>query len=517
MTASALRKPSLAIVPNVPELVPVARQANSTRDLNGILRLLTCGSVDDGKSTLIGRLLWDASDLYDDQRATIERSGKLAGNSGQPDFSLLVDGLTAEREQGITIDIAWRYFDTERRRFVVIDSPGHEQYTRNMASGASHADVAIMLVDARSGIKKQTRRHAAILDLVGVKRVVLAVNKMDLVDFDEAKFLAIAADFEALTARFGFSECVAIPLAAVTGDNVATRSAKTPWYDGPTLLQHLDALPSRASDLGGPFRMAVQTVLRDGLDFRGLAGTVSSGRVCVGDRIVDALSGQASRVLRIATMGRDLEIAGRGEAVAIQLEDDLDIARGAVISGFGNEPTVATQIEANFVWLWETPFDPAASYLLATSTDTVAISSAVVTSLLNLETLETSPAALCAVNDIGTMRLSLGRAISVDTFTKAPETGCFMIVDALTGTSLAAGVITAATRVVAKPANGPQAASKRFVLTRAMLQDGVCAGLTASVADKSEFDRRARAVMALLQAAGVEVVVDDAALIDDNS
>jgi bifunctional enzyme CysN/CysC len=515
MTASALRKPAPAIEPDI--AAHVARQATSTRDLNGILKLLTCGSVDDGKSTLIGRLLWDASDLYDDQRATIERSGKLAGNSGQPDFSLLVDGLTAEREQGITIDIAWRYFDTERRRFVVIDSPGHEQYTRNMASGASHADVAIMLVDARSGVKKQTRRHAAILDLVGVKRVVLAVNKMDLVDFDEAAFRAIAADFEALTARFGFTECLAIPLAAVTGDNVATRSTKTPWYVGPTLLQHLDALPSRASDVGGPFRMAVQTVLRDGLDFRGLAGTVSSGRVCVGDRVVDALSGQSSRVLRIATMGRDLEIAGRGEAVAIQLEDDLDIARGAVISGHGNEPTVATQLEANFVWLWETPFDPKASYLLATSTDSVAVTAIEITSLLNLETLTTSPATSCAVNDIGTARFTLGRAISVDIFSKSPETGCFMIVDALTGTSLAAGVITAATRVAAKPASTTPTAAKPFVLTREVLASGLNADLGAGSADHAEFIRRARAAVALLQAAGVDVVLDAQALIDDNS
>ncbi len=515
MTAATLRKPVLAVEPEA--TTHVARSATSTRELNGILKLLTCGSVDDGKSTLIGRLLWDASDLYDDQRATIERSGKLAGTSGQPDFSLLVDGLTAEREQGITIDIAWRYFDTQHRRFVVIDSPGHEQYTRNMASGASHADVAIMLVDARSGIKKQTRRHAAILDLVGVKRVVLAVNKMDLVAFDEATFRAIAADFDALTARFGFTECVAIPLAAVTGDNVATRSTQTPWYHGPTLLQHLDALPSRASDVGGPFRMAVQTVLRDGLDFRGLAGTVSSGRVCVGDRVVDALSGQSSRVLRIATMGRDLEIAGRGEAVAIQLEDDLDIARGAVISGYGNEPTVATQIEANFVWLWETPFDPNARYLLATSTDTVAITTTEITALLNLETLATSPATACCVNDIGTARLTLGRAISVDTFTKSPETGCFMIVDALTGTSLAAGVITAATRVAPAPTKSAPVAANPFVVTRAMLQDGVCAGLASSAADNAEFARRARAAVALLNAAGVDVVVDAALSIVDNS
>ena len=223
-----------------------------TQELNGILHLLTCGSVDDGKSTLIGRLLWDASDLYDDQRETISRSSNAATGGAHPDFSLLLDGLVAEREQGITIDIAWRYFDTATRRFVVIDSPGHEQYTRNMASGASHADVAIMLVDARHGIKRQTRRHAAILDIVGVKRVVLAVNKMDLADWSQEKFRAIEADFRELTLRFGFREAIAIPVSAVGGDNVARRSEHMPWYTGPHLLEHLERIPPRDIDPARP-------------------------------------------------------------------------------------------------------------------------------------------------------------------------------------------------------------------------------------------------------------------------
>jgi bifunctional enzyme CysN/CysC len=479
----------------------VARSASSTRELNGILRLLTCGSVDDGKSTLIGRLLFDASDLYDDQRATIERS-KLAGASGQPDFSLLVDGLAAEREQGITIDIAWRYFDTEKRRFVVIDSPGHEQYTRNMASGASHADVAIMLVDARSGIKKQTRRHAAILDLVGVRRVVLAVNKMDLVDFDEAKFNAIAADFAALTQRFGFNEAIAIPLSAVHGDNVAARSAHTPWYKGPTLLEHLDSLPSRVSQAGGAFRMPVQTVLRDGLDFRGLAGTVTAGAVCVGDRIVDTLSGQSSRVLRIATMGRDLEMARAGQAVAIQLEHDLDIARGAVLSGAGPEPVTATSLDVRFVWLNEAAYDPKAAYLLRTATDLVPISRLQIDALLDLETLTTQAAAACGMNDIALAHLELGRAAAVDPFGELPDTGCFMIVDTLTGASVAGGVVTAAYKSTQRGKTDETAGA--FVLSRERLA-GVCADLGDSMADRAEFERRAHEVLALFAAAGVAV------------
>jgi bifunctional enzyme CysN/CysC len=481
----------------------VARSSTTVRELNGILRLLTCGSVDDGKSTLIGRLLFDASDLYDDQRATIERS-RLTGASGQPDFSLLVDGLEAEREQGITIDIAWRYFDTAKRRFVVIDSPGHEQYTRNMASGASHADVAIMLVDARAGIKKQTLRHAAILDLMGVRRVVLAVNKMDLVGFDEARFQSIATEFAALTERFGFTEAVAIPVAAVSGDNIARQSAAMPWYRGPTLLDHLDQLPSRAAQPGGQFRMPVQTVLRDGLDFRGLAGTVSSGTVCVGDRIVDVLSGQSSRVLRIATMGRDLEIARAGHAVAIQLEHDLDIARGAVLSGAGPEPIAAKTLDVKFVWLHEAAYDPKGSYLLRSATDLVPVASLSISALLDLATLDTRPSSTCTMNDIALASVVLGRTIAVDTFIQHSETGSFMIVDALTGASVAGGTIVAAHAAAIEHAKPETAA---LVLSRAVLAAGLCADLGDTPADLVEFDRRALEVSRLFATVGISVVL----------
>lgn len=472
-------------------------------ELNGILHLLTCGSVDDGKSTLIGRLLWDASDLYEDQRETLQRSGKTAGGSTHPDFSLLVDGLVAEREQGITIDIAWRYFDTETRRFVIIDSPGHEQYTRNMASGASHADVAIMLVDARHGVKRQTRRHAAILDIVGVKRVILAVNKMDLVDWSQERFREIEADFRELTLRFGFREAIAIPVSAVTGDNVARRADAMPWYSGPHLLEHLERLPARDTTPTGDFRMPVQMVLRDGIDFRGLAGTVSSGRVCVGDRVYDATSGASAHVLRIVTMGRDLEIASQGQAVALQLDTDIDVARGAVLSHPDSQPTLATQLETRLVWLAETPFDARAGYLLRTATDLTPISGIKIKSLLDLETLATERAETCTVNDIALAEVALGRPVAIDAFGDNAATGTFLIVDAVTGATVAGGVVSGATA-----AGGDADAASAFRLTREMLEKGLCRDLGDSENDRREFQRRASEAALLLHAAGIPVKLD---------
>jgi bifunctional enzyme CysN/CysC len=491
MTAlTAIRQPKTATAPE------------AAHELNGVLNVLTCGSVDDGKSTLIGRLLWDASDLYDDQRETLTKSGRTAGGTAHPDFSLLVDGLVAEREQGITIDIAWRYFDTDTRRFVIIDSPGHEQYTRNMASGASHADVAIMLVDARHGVKRQTRRHAGILDIVGVKRVILAVNKMDLVDWSQEKFRAIEADFRELTLRFGFRDAITIPVSAASGDNVARHSEHMPWYTGPHLLEHLERVPARDTTPSGPFRLAVQTVLRDGLDFRGLAGTVGSGRICVGDRVTDALSGKSAHVLRIATMGRDLEFAQQGQAVALQLDTDIDVARGAVLSTPDSQPTVATHVEARLVWLWETPFDPRAGYLLRTATDLAPISSIKIKSLLDLETLAAQPAEAASVNDIAIAGITLGRPVAVDAFADVPGTGTFLIVDATTGASVAGGVISGA-------ANGGGAeAASTFRLTREMLEKGICRDLGRGEDDRREFLRRANEAALLLRAAGVDVKLE---------
>ena len=472
-------------------------------ELSGMLRVLTCGSVDDGKSTLIGRLLWDATDLYDDQRETLKRGKTVDG--GNPDFSLLMDGLVAEREQGITIDIAWRYFDTASRRIVVIDSPGHEQYTRNMASGASHADVAILLIDARHGIKKQTRRHAAILDLVGVKRVILVVNKMDLVDWSESAFRKIEADFETFSWRFGFWEATAIPTAAVSGDNVAAASAHMPWYTGPTLLQHLEQLPSRVTEPSGPFRFPVQTVLRDSRnDFRGLAGTVSGGSVRVGETVVDALSKRTAKVLRIATMDGDFDQASQGQAVAIQLDTDIDVARGAVLSKADSRPVVARVVDARMVWLSETPYDPRGSYLLRTATDLTPVSNLKIQALLDLETLESHPAEACSTNDIAIGEIALARPAAIDTFGEAPETGSFMLVDAITGASIAGGVVTAA-----KP-EAALADENTFVLSRAMLERGLNTDLRDLPGSEAEFRRRANEVALILRSAGINVEIESA-------
>jgi bifunctional enzyme CysN/CysC len=475
------------------------------RDLNGIVRLLTCGSVDDGKSTLIGRLLWDASDLYEDQRETLRRSARAAGMDGQLDYSQLVDGLVAEREQGITIDIAWRYFDTATRRFVVIDSPGHEQYTRNMASGASHADVAVMLVDARHGVKRQTRRHAAILNLVGVTRVLLAVNKMDLVGWSRQRFTEIEADFRTLVQRFGFSEAAAIPVAAVSGDNVARRSEAMPWYAGPTLIEHLERVEPGAERSGLPFRMPVQMVLRDGGDFRGLAGTVSAGTVRVGEAIVDVLSGRRAHVARIVTMSRDLERAGPGQAVVLQLDTDIDVARGAVLAAADTPPVAAARLEAQLVWLSDKGFDADTGYLLRTATDLVPVSALEIRSVLDLETLGRTAASHCFVNDIALARIELGRVAALDTFAQSPGTGSFVLVDAATGASVAGGVLAEVqpAESVARP--------KAFVLTRDMLERGLCAGLGTGDSDVREFRRRAREAVALLEAAGVAVEMEDLA------
>lgn len=468
---------------------------------NESLRILTCGSVDDGKSTLIGRLLWDASDLAIDQRQMVERNASIENGVQVLDFSRLVDGLAAEREQGITIDIAWRTFDTEKRRFVIIDSPGHEQYTRNMASGASHADVAIMLTDARHGLKPQTRRHAAILDLMGVKHVILAVNKMDLVDWSQDTFRKIEEDFRALTVQLSFRNSVTIPVAAVSGDNIAAKSSRMAWYRGPTLLDHLNALPPRLSSLTGPFRMPVQMVLRDGQDFRGLAGTVSSGRVGIGDEIIDALSGKRAKVKRIATFDGDLETAERGRAVVIGLDRDIDVTRGHVLATAESPPVRANGMSAHFVWLAEDPFDAAASYLLRTATDLVPIDNLEITALMDLETLTSRPSAKCGTNDIAVAKIELGRPLALDAFRENSETGAFMIVDAVSGASVAGGVVLEAFTQAASD-DGSQ-----FVIDSERLAAGLCRDLGDSVEDRAEFKRRAAEVALILKAAGVRASI----------
>ncbi|HRD74776.1 MAG TPA: GTP-binding protein, partial [Hyphomicrobiaceae bacterium] len=430
-----------------------------------MVRVLTCGSVDDGKSTLIGRLLWDAADLPDDTRATIMAS---AGADGIPDVSLLLDGLEAERAQGITIDVAWRYFDLASRRYVIIDCPGHEQYTRNMATGASQADIAIMLIDARQGIKLQTRRHAAILELVGIKEVILAINKMDLVDWSEAVYRAIADEFAALSARSGFERAVAIPVASKPGDNIARRSERLRWFNGPTLLDALEATSRSLATATRPFRFPVQRVTRASRDFRGLAGTVASGGVAVGSEIVEVLSGKRALVKRIATFDGDQPTATAGDAVTIVLDRDLDIARGGLLASPSEPATAATDLEVQLVWLADT--GPGHSGLLfRTTTDLVPVSEFRVIARMDLQTLQKTAAASCGANDVADARIKLGRGVAVDRFAADHATGHFILVDALTGATVAGGIV--ADIVQDKEARSGDV----FRLTRALLETTVCA------------------------------------------
>jgi len=473
-------------------------------DCAGMLRVLTCGSVDDGKSTLIGRLLWDAGDLPEDTRETINRS---VDADGIPDVSLLLDGLEAERSQGITIDIAWRYVYLDARRFVFIDCPGHEQYTRNMATGASQADVAIMLVDARQGIKPQTKRHAAILQLVGIRNVILVVNKMDLVGWSEAVFGSIAAQFDVLAVNNGFNHAVAIPIAARHGDNVARLSEQMPWFSGPTLLTALKEPRAAVGASEAPFRFPVQTVLRDGKDFRGLAGTVASGEIKLGDEIIEALSGRRAIVKRISTFDGDRLKANAGAAVAIELTTDLDIARGGMLSSVQRPATVGRDIEARVVWLADDA-PGKIGLLLRTGTDLVPVASLAVTSILDLTTKQPLKAHTCGPNDIANTRIELGRGVALDRFEENKETGHLILVDALSGATVAGGVVTSIN-------NSSQAnTSSRFRLSRALLAATVCADLPRSPRPDAEFKRRAAEVAFLLSAAGVKVDLES--FDDDN-
>jgi bifunctional enzyme CysN/CysC len=376
-----------------------------------------------------------------------------------------------------------------------------------MASGASHADAAVMLIDARHGLKRQTRRHAAILQLMGVPRVVLAVNKMDLVDWSEARFREIECDFLSAVAQLGFQEAVAIPVSARHGGNVAGPSQDMPWYDGPTLVAHLEGVPSRQNAAGRPFRMAVQTVLRDTQDFRGLAGTIGSGSIRPGDEVIDATTGRSARIARIATMDGDLDEASKGKAVALVLDTDLDVARGAVLASPGALPVKARSIEARLVWLSEQPFGAAHSLLLRTPADLVPVSAIEITAHIDLDTLSLKPASHCSANDLAAATIALGRVAAVDPFSELEETGTFLLVDALTGATLAAGIVAAASEGAAMPI----AARPSFRLTRGMLAEGLCSDLGTSEADGREFRRRAREVLRLLGAAGVAAGYEDPA------
>jgi bifunctional enzyme CysN/CysC len=409
----------------------------------GLLRFLTCGSVDDGKSTLIGRLLVESKAVFEDQVKTLEKDSRRHGTTGEDmDLALLVDGLEAEREQGITIDVAYRFFATPRRSFIVADTPGHEQYTRNMATGASNAELAILLIDARKGVLTQTRRHAIIASLLGIRHVVLAVNKIDLVGFDQAPFDAITADFAAFAKELNFFSVVAIPLSARFGDNVALRSAGTPWYAGPTLLEHLETVDVATSREDMPFRFPVQWVNRPNLDFRGFSGTVASGAVQPGDAVVVSSSGRSSTVRRIATADGDLPRAVAGDAVTLVLADEIDAPRGEVFADPKRRPTVSSRFAAKLVWMAEEPLRLGRSYLLKSGARTVPASVTKLPHRIDVQTLAPTPAATLALNEIGLGEIETTAALAFDPYAENRETGAFILIDRVSNATVAAGMIS---------------------------------------------------------------------------
>ena len=411
-----------------------------------LLRFIACGSVDDGKSSLIGRLLHDSQRIYDDQLAALAADSKRIGTrGGEIDFALLLDGLAAEREQGITIDVAYRYFSTARRKYIVADTPGHEQYTRNMATGASTADLAVILVDARKGVLTQTRRHSHLVALLGVRHVVLAVNKMDLVGWDERVFRDIEAAYGEFAQRIGLDAAVAIPVCAVDGDNVVAGSAAMPWYAGPTLLDHLDRVEV-ATGPERPFRLPVQWVNRPDQGFRGYAGTIASGAVRPGDRVRIAPSGRESSVARIVTADGDLGVAGPDQAVTLTLADELDVSRGDVIAAATDPVGIADQFEATVVWMAEAPMLRGRSYLMKLGTRTVTATIAPLKYRIDVDTLHHQPAEALRLNEIGVCEIELDRAIPWEPYTVSRDLGGFILVDRMTNGTVGAGMLRFALR-----------------------------------------------------------------------
>ena len=406
------------------------------------LRLLTCGSVDDGKSTLIGRLLYEQRLILDDQMAALERNSRKHGTDGDNiDFALLVDGLEAEREQGITIDVAYRYVSTPRRSFIIADTPGHEQYTRNMATGASGADLAILLVDARKGLLTQTCRHAAIVSLTGIRHVVLAVNKIDLTGFDRAGFEEIAAGFRSFAAALNFKTIMPIPVSARHGDNISQKSANTPWYDGPSLVDYLETIDVTEDSGGRPFRFAVQWVNRPHLDFRGFSGTVASGTLRPGDEIIVAGSGRRSKIARIVTADGDLGQARAGDAVTLTLADELDIARGDILCDPKNRPEVSDQFAAHLIWMSGDKLLPRRSYLMKLGTRTVPAAVTRVDHRLDVNALGELPAKTLGLNEVGLCTIATTAPIAFDPYKENHTTGAFILIDRATNATAAAGLI----------------------------------------------------------------------------
>ena len=413
-----------------------------------LLRFVTAGSVDDGKSTLIGRLLYDSKMLFEDQLAAMESDSRKWGTQGGDiDFALLVDGLAAEREQGITIDVAYRFFSTDRRKFIVADTPGHEQYTRNMVTGASTADVAVILIDARKGVLTQTRRHSTLVSLIGIRQVVLAINKMDLVGFEEATCRRIDADYRAFAAQIGLTNITTIPLSGLKGDNIAARSAAMPWYEGPALMEFLETCPLDDLRLQrGPLRLPVQWVNRPNLDFRGFCGVLASGTVRPGDRVRVQPSGRESVVERIVGIEGDRELAVAGESVTLTLHDEIDISRGDVISAADAPAEVADQFECHLVWMDDEPLLPGRPYLLKLGARTVNATVTEIKHKVNVNTLEHLATKTLALNEIGVCNLGLDRAVAFDPYAVNRDMGGFILIDRLSNHTVGAGMLHFALR-----------------------------------------------------------------------
>ena len=413
----------------------------------GLLRFITCGSVDDGKSTLIGRLLYESKLIFEDQLAAVVADSKTVGTQGgELDLALLVDGLEAEREQGITIDVAYRYFSTDRRKFIVADTPGHEQYTRNMVTGASTAEAAIILVDARKGVLTQTRRHSYIVSLLGIRHLVLAVNKMDAIDYDRATFESIVADYRDFATRIGVGHVAAIPLSALRGDNVTQPSANMPWYEGPALMPLLEALEVEEALQHKPFRFPVQWVNRPSQDFRGFAGTIAGGSVRPGDAVRVLPSGRQSRVARIVTREGDLREAVAGQSVTLTLEDETDVSRGDVLAGAQDPPEVADQFQVTLIWMHDEPMLPGRPYLMKLGPATLTASVTELRHRVNVNSLEHAAARQLELNEIGLCNLSTDRPLAFDAYAENRETGGFILIDKLSNDTVGAGLINFALR-----------------------------------------------------------------------
>ena len=406
------------------------------------LRFITCGSVDDGKSTLIGRLLYDSKLIYEDQLASIENDSKKSGTQGDKiDLALLVDGLAAEREQGITIDVAYRFFSTDKRKFIVADTPGHEQYTRNMATGGSTADVAILLIDARYGVQVQTRRHAYIASLLGIRHIVCAINKMDLLDFSEEVHNKIEADFREFSKDLGFTDITCIPMSALDGDNVTLRSARANWYKGPALLEHLETVDVDTDTQSHPFRLPVQWVNRPNLNFRGFSGTIASGTISVGEEIIVLPSGKRSNVKEIVSFNGNLDKASEDQAVTITLTDEIDISRGDIICSKDHPAEQSDQFQAHILWMTEKELFPGRQYLLKTTNKSVLASVTKLKHKVNVNDLSLEPGDTLALNEVGVCTLALAAPIAFDPYKNNRMTGSFILIDRQTNATVGVGML----------------------------------------------------------------------------